>query len=546
MNPLEPKRSAAQCSYCARAVGDCVRFRCNECPDEVELCPECFSVGAEVAGHTAGHAYRVVDSLSFPFLTFDWSAEEELALLEGLEAFGPSNWTEVAEHVGSKSKTQCHAHYTECYLLSPTAPQPDLSQVLGKEAASALAEAQDALQLEAALAASAAAMPEAAAAAAVASAPPCGSSSSFARARAGLEAELARQALLAGFARPPEAEGGSAEVTGFNPKRCEFETEYDNEAELPLADLDFRREDSAEERQLKLRQVAVYNERLDARLQRRAFCAGRGLLNVKRLQAAEKRRAPEERELAQRCRWAARLQSPLGHEALLEGLAQEARLRGRLAELCDWRRAGCASLAEGEAYESERRRRQAEQARRGAMEQQAAADAAARASAHAHARAVRLLGRDGGGAGGLLPPGAAPPPVPLAQQSSLSTREAAKLFTDSKLALPGMGPPPSASGGRRPRGALLDLCGLPGVELLGCRERELCAAQEVVPLYFLQLKRALLLAAVAASGSAEPPQLPRCDAQALFSLDALRGMAVYDLLCETGVISGGAAQTNDE
>ena len=74
----------------------------------------------------------MIDDLSFPLLTLDWGADEELLLLEGVEIFGLSNWTDVSEHVGTKTKSQCQQHYVEEYVKSPAAPLPDMSKVLGK------------------------------------------------------------------------------------------------------------------------------------------------------------------------------------------------------------------------------------------------------------------------------------------------------------------------------------------------------------------------------------------------------------------------------
>jgi transcriptional adapter 2-alpha len=536
VNPSEPKRASAQCFYCARNVSDCVRIRCAECPDELDLCVECFSVGAEVGPHKACHSYRVVDSLAFPFLTFDWSAEEELALLEALETYGLSSWTDVADHVGTKTKTQCHAHYCERYINAPTAPLPDLSAVIGKEGASALAVAQDAA---AAVAAAAAPPPlpgaaEAAAAASLpagagAAAPPlsAGAAAALALASTGIAEEVARQALLASFARPsdPRLEGNSAEMTGFNAKRGEFDPEYDNEAELPLADMDFRKEDTAEERALKLRMVEVYNMRLDERARRRAFVLDRGLLNVKRTQAAERRRTPEERELAARCRVLARFHTPAEHEALLDGLASEARLRARVEELKEWRRAGITSLAEGDVYEAEKRRRATERARIRALEGAAAAAASAAAAAAAagklpNARLNRYLSRD-------------PAPTAAAPAPGGALRELQKLHaSDGAKGGGAVTAAGAAAGGRRPKaGAYLDLLGLPGAELLTSRERELCSACRLVPVHYLAVKSALIRAS----------PLRRADARTMFRLDAHRAGAVYDLLLSCGLVADAAA-----
>ena len=131
-NPSEPKRALFHCAYCSKDISGVVRIKCAECA-EVNLCVECFSAGVEPHPHKACHAYHVVDNLSFPLFTLDWGADEELLLLEAVEMYGLGNWTEVSEHVGTKSKLQCHAHYFETYVNSPTAPLPDMSKVLGKE-----------------------------------------------------------------------------------------------------------------------------------------------------------------------------------------------------------------------------------------------------------------------------------------------------------------------------------------------------------------------------------------------------------------------------
>ena len=52
-------------------------MKCSQCVG-VDLCVECFAVGAEPFPHKAGHPYHVIDDLSFPLLTLDWGADEEL------------------------------------------------------------------------------------------------------------------------------------------------------------------------------------------------------------------------------------------------------------------------------------------------------------------------------------------------------------------------------------------------------------------------------------------------------------------------------------
>jgi hypothetical protein len=111
--PVGGKKQQYSCSYCAkvlcsltikstaRADGKSFRFlqnitgmprvKCAEC-ESFDLCMNCFAAGNEVAPHKNNHAYRVVDNIAFPTFHKDWTAEEELLLLEGIETYGVGNW----------------------------------------------------------------------------------------------------------------------------------------------------------------------------------------------------------------------------------------------------------------------------------------------------------------------------------------------------------------------------------------------------------------------------------------------------------------------
>lgn len=49
------------------------------------------------------------------------------------------------------------------------------------------------------------------------------------------------------------------ELSGYNEKRQEFDLEYDNDAELLLADMEFKETDTLEEHELKLRVLHIYS-----------------------------------------------------------------------------------------------------------------------------------------------------------------------------------------------------------------------------------------------------------------------------------------------
>uniref|UniRef100_A0A5B7BYR5 Putative transcriptional adapter ADA2b isoform X1 n=1 Tax=Davidia involucrata TaxID=16924 RepID=A0A5B7BYR5_DAVIN len=61
------------------------------------------------------------------------------------------------------------------------------------------------------------------------------------------------------------------EFSGYNPKRQEFDPEYDNDAEQLLAEMEFKDIDTEEEHELKLRVLRIYSKRLDERKRRKGF-----------------------------------------------------------------------------------------------------------------------------------------------------------------------------------------------------------------------------------------------------------------------------------
>ncbi|EPS63721.1 hypothetical protein M569_11064, partial [Genlisea aurea] len=143
----DTKKALYQCNYCDKDISGKIRIKCVVCAD-FDLCIECFSIGAEVNPHESIHPYRVMDNLAFPFICPDWNADEEMLLLEGIEMYGLGNWNEVAEHVGTKSRSQCIYHYDKYYMNSPRFPLPDMSQLMGKSRDDLLAVAVEESETE--------------------------------------------------------------------------------------------------------------------------------------------------------------------------------------------------------------------------------------------------------------------------------------------------------------------------------------------------------------------------------------------------------------
>ncbi|KAJ8568604.1 hypothetical protein K7X08_028137 [Anisodus acutangulus] len=376
------KKALYHCNYCNKDISGRIRIKCVVCSD-FDLCVECFSIGAEVQPHKSNHLYRVMDNLSFPLICADWNADEEMLLLEGMEMYGLANWAEVAEHVGTKSKSQCIDHYKSIYINSPCFPLPDMSHVMGKSREELLAMATEqgyaapgGVDVKEESPFSARIKMEDQREENSAGLASVGGSASGTLTGAGkrtsgilhskdnhdsIKVEGCPADRSVGEKKPRTSvdEGPSmTELSGYNSKREEFEIEYDNDAEQMLADMEFKETDSNAERELKLRVLRIYSKRLDERKRRKDFILERNLLQP---DPFEKDLTPEEKDICRSYRVFMRFNSKEEHEDFLRSIIEEHRMVKRIQDLQDARAAGCRTSAEAERYVEQKRKRESEE-----------------------------------------------------------------------------------------------------------------------------------------------------------------------------------------
>jgi len=217
----------------------------------------------------------VVDRLDIPLFEPDWGADEELLLLEAIDHHGPHAWERVAEAVGAKSPDACRRHYHRVYWGHADAPLPRaLPSMEGVDPSRGVVSADNngneggAVDLVMERGGGGEAAPaerprsrvgadrggdlgghaspfspgkgkrssgSGAVATSVVSPSSCGGAP--AAGAEGDEPVVTRSLRAAVDASGPGSERNAAELTGFCWRRQEFDHEWDNEAELPLADL---------------------------------------------------------------------------------------------------------------------------------------------------------------------------------------------------------------------------------------------------------------------------------------------------------------------
>lgn len=85
---------------------------CEKC--KINICLDCFANGAEFGHHQNDHEYRIFSTNFLLFENSDWTAEEELKLLESLLFYG--NWRLVASDFPNRTVEEVKEHYEYFYL----------------------------------------------------------------------------------------------------------------------------------------------------------------------------------------------------------------------------------------------------------------------------------------------------------------------------------------------------------------------------------------------------------------------------------------------
>lgn len=279
------------------------------------------------------------------------------------------------------------------------------------------------------------------------------------------------------------------ELAGYMPRRGDFDVEWDNDAERSLAEMEFAPQDTAAERQLKIRIVESYNTKLDERERRKKFLLERNLIDYRENQRKDMLLPPDERDLVNRMRLFARFHSPEEHEAFVSDLLKAKRLRKEIAKLQSYRRMGIRSLAEAERYELDKARREQH---RYAVKQKEAEERKA-GIAPSGGSAAKADSRGGGGADS---------PALWRRYKSNDRSGRGGGSSDPKA---GGGAEETKKGGGDKDSTVaardeekkdddddFDLSSMPGRELLSSREAALCRRLRLRPRAYLDAKRALI------------------------------------------------------
>ncbi|THV05246.1 hypothetical protein K435DRAFT_745492 [Dendrothele bispora CBS 962.96] len=553
-----------QCDSCSCDLTHTIRIKCADpvCDvgDGVDICPQCFCAGKEFGNHKRGHPYRVIEINSYPIFTEDWGADEELLLVKGIATQGFGNWKKIAEVVGTRTKEEVEEHYNTVYIQSKDWPVPPMNRQFDVDPAEFQEKKRRRITKMNEI-------PIPPVKPSPVSLPGIHEITGFFPGRLEFEHELDNEAedlvkdLEFGVVSDwggdeiPEDEndldvkarlkwederrngasgkkgvysgkglvnGINGMTNGYHPTPPPLPPQLKSEdVAMSNGDKNEDGEDDSEEvtqpppievkdsLNFKLTLLEMYFQRVDKRLEAKSIMYDRGLLEYKKacpIQAADKKRPREEREIIHRLRPFARLQTASDYETFATDILYEALLRKRIKELQDYRRLGLVTAADIDKYEENAMRR----------------------SAHRDFHTSERLQHR---AGGRQSSGPDQRRSSLASFGDSEGRRSHERESTPKL-------PASSSAGHIVRKAQrrclpgpLNLANSPSLHLLTPGEQTLCSTLRILPKPYLVIKETLVREYARRGG-----KLRRREARDLVKVDVNKTSRVWDFLVQAGFL----------
>ena len=260
---IENPKKVVYCHFCEREVTKLTYIMNDE--TKVEICVSCFLSGYESESHKRTNPFRVIERLDQNFLEDKWNVYEELMLLEAMELFGYGNWSDIGTFMESKNSIEIEKHFKFCY--TPFLDQQENYNYEERKESISKMDRKDFQSL------------------------------------VKIKNKQLKDQIEFTKSESERYNIGTGktsiygDIIGYMPLRREFDYEYDNDAELLLAEMEFTEEDSENDRSNKYAVLEIYNKKLQEREKRKNFVIDRNKLDIKKRFEMEHTMSEEEREL---------------------------------------------------------------------------------------------------------------------------------------------------------------------------------------------------------------------------------------------------------
>ena len=272
------------CSSCHLDLRNCTFIKCAECiVPPIELCLPCFTGKFETKRHNEHHDYYVVpqDCQYRPTIT-GHNFDDVLMLLDSSRKFSVGSWEEMRSRSRISTAAECEMSFMTLYKKW---------RDLVSDRATATLHCVDSQAL--------------------------------------------RNAILPGMSgltvTPFKGNPVIADLPGFMPNRVDFEVEYDDSAELIIADIEFGDDDLPDDIATKLRCLHAFNERIHRRETIKQFAIDHRLVSAQVETSHHLCRSAEEVELRGKLRAIERhFPNATEYESFIQLLLAEARLVAKI------------------------------------------------------------------------------------------------------------------------------------------------------------------------------------------------------------------------
>lgn len=138
---LDNTTSVQSCSVCFNLNHHCLCIKCINCScslevpfiecsecENVNICCRCFANGVEKYSHKSYHKYRVMKHDIVLFEKSNWTAEEELIVLDTMFTYGYGNWETISKKLRNRTELEIKEHYDRFYLDEPVSELPKVTE----------------------------------------------------------------------------------------------------------------------------------------------------------------------------------------------------------------------------------------------------------------------------------------------------------------------------------------------------------------------------------------------------------------------------------
>ncbi|XP_023227126.1 transcriptional adapter 2-alpha-like [Centruroides sculpturatus] len=409
-------------------------IQCADCKN-CFLCLTCFSKGKEFGNHQNNHSYEIKRN-NFPLLVSGWTAAEEVCLLDALFECGLGNWAEVSRQVKTKSKEECRIHYFQHYVYKPKPPLP----VFPENNCDNTIHATPIIYK-------------------TCNEPP----------------------------RPAVDSPTCLNMAGYMAARGDFNTEYDNFAELDIKPIEFNEEKDPVLIELNLAVLNIYRSRMWERARRKHIIRKYGLISQRKiLDFFHRYESTFERNVLDRLIHLTRLLPTEEFNKFLEGLHAQREMEQKIILLKECREAGMLFQHSIPTYLKLKESR-GRQVKRSALSD-------------------------------IL--------VHIKDETSRQQWLQKQAFREGSQ---GLSDVPISTAGRR-SAPPLNIIGMPGFESLSSKERELCSVLRLAPNSYMQFKNVLI------NEYRKQGRLRLAQARVLIKIDVNKTRKIYDFLLKEGLI----------